>query len=289
MSAGARVRLDGVWFGPLCGATFFVEGGQTVVLSEHEVGAAWIQLTLGLASPRLGRVSVLDGDPRTRPDLRRRVVGLAATEHLPPAASVVGALATLLRLRGSSTRAEAALEALSLDPLAHAAPEDLGPGERRGVALALALADERAEVLLLFEPLSDVAGADRGAIRAGMARARERGATIVVATGDTGTALSLGGERMLLGARPLPGADPPALAWYVECDDAAVLARALLVTHPELRVAVSERGLTVRSEALDVPRAVLGAVRETGARFRALGPLSPPVSVLLAETRRGGA
>ncbi|HEV8247383.1 MAG TPA: hypothetical protein VGP93_16505, partial [Polyangiaceae bacterium] len=85
---------------------------------------------------------------------RRRVAALRAIETLPPAISVQSALQAVLSARGLAMNADELLGAWDLAPVRARRPSEISRAELRSVSLALALSDERASVLALYEPLA---------------------------------------------------------------------------------------------------------------------------------------
>ena len=149
----------------------------------------------GLLEPAAGKLRVLG---EAMPGARSRVAYVlqttAVAEHLPVTVGEVVAMARYPRLgllrRPSTADRQAvtdAVERLELGDLLRRQVGELSGGQRQRVFVAQGLA-QRAELLLLDEPVSglDLASADR--IRAVVAEERAAGRTVVVATHDLGEA-----------------------------------------------------------------------------------------------------
>ncbi|RME57863.1 MAG: metal ABC transporter ATP-binding protein, partial [Caldilineae bacterium] len=105
-------------------------------------------------------------------------------------------------------RVQEALEEVGLAELTDRQIGELSGGQQQRVFLARALAQE-AELLLLDEPLTGLDAPSQNAIRNILARLRERGIGIIVATHDLNQAAQLY-ERVLLLNRRLLADGPPA-------------------------------------------------------------------------------
>lgn len=286
-----RAVLHAAAWGALRSADLDLAPGRYVVLS-NEPGTlqAFTALLSGREAPRSGNV-LLDGQPpASTPALRRRIAAVFEDENLPPAATVLRAVEEALSLRGDATSlARAVLAAAELEHLAELRPAALAERDLRALALALALAHDRAELFVLHEPLS--CSFPRRALLEALERHTLRGATIVATTASSADASTLGGEwlcielgRLRVSAPPRLGAGP----WQrvvVACSDAAALARAL---HDSPRGLAIELGVepgtvNVTGIALDVTvHEVIRLARERELEISRIEPLAPPVEALLA-------
>jgi ABC-type thiamine transport system ATPase subunit len=153
----------------------------------------------GAVTPTRG-VVLVDGAPlATTPDARRRVASLLDAEALPFARDVDAAVARALAARGDAQQPHDVLAPLGLDTWSRRAPSELDRDELRSVALALALSHERADVLVLYEPLAPSASPAAG-VEAAVRRCVERGAVVVVATASRAGALRWGGPHCAVDA-----------------------------------------------------------------------------------------
>jgi energy-coupling factor transport system ATP-binding protein len=163
-----RPVLDGV---DLAGRS-----GEVVVLSGPNGGGktTLLRLIAGSLAPhggdvwrRPGRVAYLPQNPTVllhRPTVRAEV-------------------SFTLERSGETGRPEKILEELGLLPVADRYPRDLSSGERQRAALAAVLPGNPA-LVLLDEPTRGIDASARGALVALVARLRDRGASVVLATHD---------------------------------------------------------------------------------------------------------
>jgi ABC-type nitrate/sulfonate/bicarbonate transport system ATPase subunit len=286
-----RVVLQSAALGALRGADLDLAPGRYVVLS-NEPGTleALLALLSGREPPRSGRV-LLDGNaPARTPSLRRRIAAVFEDESLPPAATTLGAVERALALRGqASSLARAALAGAELAHLSDVNPGALAERDVRAVALALALAHDGAELLLLHEPLTTAF--PRRALLEALEQRTLQGATIIVTTASSADAVTLGGEWLCVELGRLRAAAPPRLGvgpWQrvvVACSNAAELARALHDSPLGLAVelGVEPGTVNVTGSALDVTvRELIALSRARGLELTRIEPVAPPVEALLA-------
>jgi energy-coupling factor transport system ATP-binding protein len=170
VSAGfdGRLVLDGV---DLAGRS-----GEIVVLSGPNGGGKTTLLRL-----IAGSLAPLNGDVWRRPG---RVAYLPQNPtvllHRPTVRSEVS---FTLERSGEAGRPEKILEELGLMAVADRYPRDLSSGERQRAALAAVLPGSPA-LVLLDEPTRGIDSTARGALVALVARLRDRGASVVLATHD---------------------------------------------------------------------------------------------------------
>jgi len=141
-----------------------------------------LRCAVGHLRPTSGTLRVLDGGPGD-PSVRSAVGYLPADPHLEPRLRVSALLDLYTRLRGVEERARVAplCERLHLDVRRLAG--DLSTGNRRKVALVLALA-HRPRLLLLDEPTSGLDPGARSEVEALVREAAERGAGVVYSSHD---------------------------------------------------------------------------------------------------------
>jgi energy-coupling factor transporter ATP-binding protein EcfA2 len=165
--AGRRV-LDGI---DLAGRV-----GEIVVLTGPNGGGktTLLRLIAGSLTPlagnvwrRPGRVAYLPQNP-------------TVLLHLP---TVRDEVSFTLERSGELEQPETILEELGLLPVADRYPRDLSCGERQRAALAAVLGG-RPACVLLDEPTRGIDSSARGALVALVARLRDRGASVVLATHD---------------------------------------------------------------------------------------------------------
>jgi energy-coupling factor transport system ATP-binding protein len=165
---GGRTVLDGV---DLAG-----RAGEVVVLSGPNGGGKTTLLRLiagslapvaGSAWRRAGRVAYLPQNP-------------TVLLHLPTVRSEVS---FTLERSGEPDQPNTILGELGLLPVADRYPRDLSCGERQRAALAAVLPGSPS-LVLLDEPTRGIDSSARGALIALVARLRDRGASVVMATHD---------------------------------------------------------------------------------------------------------
>lgn len=288
-----RAQLQAAALGQLRSADVELSPGRYVVLSsERGPLLDLVTVLAGQEPPRRGR-ALLDGvAPFARPETRRKIAALLAEEALPLAKTVELSVAKALSARGgSAATANDVLAAAGLARLADLSPGALGPRETRSVALALALAHETAELLLLHEPLATLMPAS--IVLARLDQRSANGAIVLSATTSAADATTLGGRWLCIelgrlsalpGPTPRLGAGP----WQqvlVETRDARTLAR-LLHDSPHglsTELDASADSLKVIGPALDVTvKALISIAREHQLELRRIEPAVPPVEALLA-------
>jgi ABC-type Mn2+/Zn2+ transport system ATPase subunit len=170
-------------------------GASVALLGPNGAGkSTLLEAAVGLVRPRAGSIETA---------ARRRDAGAVALvpQHLAVEAAFPATTADVVRMgrygdlgplrrfgdRDRELVAEA-LAALDIEPLADRRFGDLSGGERQRALLAQAVAQD-AELLLLDEPLTGIDAPTRESIRSLLARWREEGRTVIVATHDLETAM----------------------------------------------------------------------------------------------------
>ena len=188
-SFGAERALDGL--------TLDVGEGEIVaLLGPNGAGkTTTVRLLNGVLRPDAGRASVLGLDPAiSGPALRRRTGVLTETAGLDDRLTARENLVLIARIRempavAAGRRADELLERLDMGRWADRQVQGFSTGQRKRVALALALLHDP-EVLFLDEPTSGLdPAASRDVIELIASLARERRRTVLVCThflGDAG-------------------------------------------------------------------------------------------------------
>lgn len=166
---GGRPVLDGVTLagnrGEVLALTGPNGGGKTTLL---RLIAGTLRPLAGSVERRPGRIAYLPQNP-------------AALLHRP---SVRSEVELTLERAADDERADVILNALGLQSVAGRYPRDLSTGERQRAALAAVLPG-RPSIVLLDEPTRGMDVAARQALIHLMARLRDAGSSIVLATHDT--------------------------------------------------------------------------------------------------------
>ena len=287
-----RAQLSAAAWGRLRSADLDLAPGRYVVLgNEREPQVAFVAVLSGTEQPKRGLV-LLDGrSPSASPETRRQVAALLGEEALPPAKTVLDSVAKALAARGGSTSGATGLLAdAGLEPLAKVAPGRLAPRETRSVALALALAHDRAELFALHEPLTTLVAA--AFVVARLDQHTTRGALIVTCTTSPADASVLGGQWLSLEQGRLRAAERTTVRlgvgpWQrvlVTTPDARTLSQLLLDSpHGLSTELVAPDALSIVGPALDTTvQALLELARHHGLELRRIEAAVPPVEALLA-------
>lgn len=157
------------------------EGGVHGLLGPAGSGRTTLLRTLlGLLRPDAGTIRLLDGDPREDSvRLHRRLAYVPGDVALWPDLSGGEVIDLLSRLRGRPTadRRDELVERFGLDPTRKA--RTYSPEERQKTLLVSAFADDT-ELLLLDEPSRHLDERAEAVLRDCVARARERGTTVLL-------------------------------------------------------------------------------------------------------------
>jgi ABC-2 type transport system ATP-binding protein len=176
-SYGDVVAVDGISFEVKRGEIFGLLGpngaGKTSTLESLE----------GLRAPDGGLLRVAGVDPSSDPRKLRNVIGVQLqTSGLPESITVDEAMRFFSAYHGVDPRMDL-MDRLGLEEKRSAQYHQLSTGQKRRLALALALAHEPA-VLFLDEPTAGLDVATRVELHNMMRELREAGTTILLATHD---------------------------------------------------------------------------------------------------------
>jgi ABC-2 type transport system ATP-binding protein len=174
---GEVIAVDGISFEVKRGEIYGLLGpngaGKTSTLETLE----------GLRAPDRGTLRVAGVDPSSEPRKLRNVIGVQLqTSGLPESITVDEAMRFFSAYHGVDPRVDL-LERLGLAEKRNAQYHQLSTGQKRRLALALALAHEP-EVLFLDEPTAGLDVASRVELHNLMREQREAGKTILLATHD---------------------------------------------------------------------------------------------------------
>ncbi len=291
------LEMSGVIEGALTGAELSLDAGVHAVLGAATDGTGeLVAIASGMRRPRRGQVRVAGRDPRTNPDTRRHIASLLAEERLIPAPTVAGSVARALKLLGQqATAASDVLTLAGLGSWAERRPDALDAGERRSVALAIALAERQVSLAVLYEPLSDVPGIARQVVLDAVGRLAESGACVLCATASARDAGELSSSLLLLDRGRFVRRPPPPLSvelapgtaadFLVQSDDprrlAAELARDDTVAGIEWNEQQSPSEIRVRgADAARVALAISRTAVTHSIRVHAISATLPDMDVV---------
>jgi len=153
----------------------------------------------GARRPLKGKVTVAGHEPFSTASIRARIGALGPEPRLPPAPTVGAAIRLALEARGEvRDRGGAVLDPLGLSSLHARRPGSLGFAEARAVELALALTTPAPLLIVLHEPLADVAVAQMAAIPRRLHEVAAAGACVVAMTSSPADARALEGRILVL-------------------------------------------------------------------------------------------
>jgi len=252
-----------------------LEPGLHTVWGEPAAGTErLILLASGALAPRRGKVTLAGASPHRSPSSRRTIASLWPVESLLPGSSVEQSLALALELREAKQTPREVLEPARLVHWLARRCEHLDDHERRGIALALALSHSAPRLVALFEPLSRVAGLSRQWVLDRICELAAAGAIVLVTSASRSDARALGGgqlalQRGRLSPNPTLFWTPERVTFYVEVDLPREVTSRLL-TDPRIHDAQVQGGGLWATGATreEVSLAVLGALRDTGAKAR---------------------
>lgn len=271
---------------------------------------ALAEVLTGTRAPLRGRVLVSGRFPARSYEARRRIGSLLGEPSLPDARTVEASIALALEARGEvGTPAARVLEPFGLGNLAQREPRSLSYAETRAVELSLALSTKSPALVVLYEPLADVAINLLGLVRERIREIARAGACVVLITSSPADARALADRTFVLhkglilgeddAAQPLPGGEPAVVAWVRPADDPSSLApvRALsrlLADRAEVRAVSWNEGpagtqraaeLRIVGEDLDAcALALVDAAAEASVVIEAIAPASPGITQVRAAT-----
>ena len=300
--AGPRGRARGT----LNGISFSLPTGVFAFVGAPEDGTiALVDVLSGARAPSRGHVQVVGASPERSSRLRARMGVLSPEPSLPSARSVAELVTTALAARGQTLRATDVLASFGLDYLASRLPQSLSFAETRAVELALALSTPSPTLVVLYEPLVDVAINLLGVVRERIQQLANEGACVVVTTSSPTDARSLSDEIFVLQRGSvirdvsIVAAQnvPMLIAWVRPTDPSQGLApiRRLaqaLADRPEVSSVAwsdaagqSAQAAELRLSGSDLDAAALAladAATEVGAVVEAITPASPGLTRLRA-------
>lgn len=318
MSTDARVpllRLDRVHArdaaapggkarGSITETTALVGAGVHAFLGAPEDGLiALVDVLTGQRRPTRGQVRVVGVDPASTPSIRARIGALGPEPRLPPAPTVGAAVRLALQARGERVpRIDAVLDPFGLGALHARPPRTLSFAESRAVELALALTTPAPLLIVLYEPLADVALPAPERVRLLLRDLARAGACVIVATSSPTDAQSLADQVYVLHqglvvrkvggeGHPLTLGDARLRAWIAPADLRPLAAE--LARNPALRAlswddAPTEAGvalLELRGETIEAcSAALIEAALTTGATIEAFAPTAPDLHEVRAAT-----
>lgn len=285
--------------------------GAHAFLGTPEDGLlALAEVLTGARPPLRGEVRVVGEGPATTPSIRARIGVLAPEPRLPPAPTVGDAVRIALRARGEQGhRIDAVLDPFGLGALHARRPRTLSVAEARAVELSLALTTPAPLLLVLHEPLADIALPEPERVRAHLGDLARAGACIVITTASPADAHALAnrvfvlhrglvvrettgeGNRLALGeARLRAFIAPPSSA---EQGDVRALAAALSA-HPELCAlswedapahAPAFASIELAADTLEAcANALVSAAIVANATIEAYAPVTPDLAEVRATT-----
>ncbi len=186
--------------GAITALTLALGPGIHTFLGAPEDGTlALFDALTGARRPLSGKVTLAGQNPFSTAYIRARIGALAPEPRLPPAPTVGAAIRLALAARGEgSHRFDAVLDPLGLSGLHARRPGSLGFAEVRAVELALALTTPAPLLIVLHEPLADVAVPQIAAIPRRLRELAAAGACVVAATSSPADARALEGRILVL-------------------------------------------------------------------------------------------
>jgi ABC-2 type transport system ATP-binding protein len=256
------------------GVSFAIEKGEVFgLLGPNGAGkTTTLECLEGLRRPDGGRMDILGVDPSREARKLRNLIGVQLqTSALPPEMRVDEAMEFFCAYHDVAPRLDL-LQRLGLDEKVHSQYRTLSTGQQRRLALALAMA-HRPPVLILDEPTAGLDVGSRVELHALIAKAKDEGTTVILATHDMAEA-----EKM--------------------ADRVAILLRGTIVAEGTPReLTAAGAGLTkvsVRSEQsvlsgpeTDLPNVERRAVHEDYAIFFSTDPGSTVAAILESIRSQG--
>jgi ABC-2 type transport system ATP-binding protein len=304
--AGPRRRARGT----LNAVSFSLRTGVFAFVGSPEDGTfALVDVLTGARAPSRGRVLITGVSPERSGRLRARMGFLSPEPVLPAGRTVSDVVDSALQARGQTrTPHLEVLDPLGLAHLARRDPRSLSFLETRAVELAIALSTPSPVLVVLHEPLADVAINLLGLVRERIRLLAASGACVVITTSSPADARALADDVFVLhrgaiasetaATDVVPGSVSPLLVAWVRPMEPADglapvrrLARAL-ATHPEISSVAwndpstgSSQASELRLSGTDIDACALAladAATEVGAIIEAILPASPSLTRLRA-------
>lgn len=304
-TAGPRGRARG----SLTGVSFSLGTGVTAFVGAPEDGTlALVNVLSGAQAPSRGSILIAGAHPERSPAVRTRI-GVLSPEPALPAAKTVAELVSMALLARGQTQTSPAevLQSLGLDRLLPRNPRSLSFAETRAVELALALSTPAPLLVVLHEPMSDLAVNLMGVVREQVRRLAEAGACVAITTSSPADARALADEIYTLHRgsvfrderlyQTVPRGTPLLVAWVRPAEQGEGLApiRRLaraLSGRPEVTAvawndesASTSQAAEIRLSGLDLDACALAladAATEVGAIVEAIAPSTPGFTRLRA-------
>ncbi len=186
--------------GALTALTLVLGPGLHTFLGAPEDGTlALFDVLSGARKPLKGKVTLGGSDPFSTAYIRARIGALTPEPGLPPAPTVGAAIRLALDARGEGgATVGAVLDPLDLGSLHARRPGSLSFAEVRAVELALALTTPAPLLILLHEPLADVAVPQVGLLPRLLRELAAAGACVIATTSSPADARALEGRILVL-------------------------------------------------------------------------------------------
>lgn len=311
-AAGPRGRARG----SLNAVSFSLGTGVTAFVGAPEDGTlALVDVLSGSRAPSRGRILVVGASPERSFAVRTRIGVLSPEPALPAAKTVSALVSTALEARGQTRTTPAEiLKSLGLEHLLARNPRSLSFAETRAVELALALSTPSPLLVILHEPMSDLAINLMGVVREHIRHVAEAGACVAIITSSPADARALADDVYTLhrgsvfrderAHQALPRGAPLLVAWVrpAEQEDGLTpirrLARAL-ASRPEVtsvtwndEATSTAQAAEIRLSGVDLDACALAlsdAATEVGAIVEAIAPASAGFTRLRAAAEASDA
>ena len=186
--------------GAVSAVSLALGAGIHAVLGAPEDGTlALFDAITGARPPQRGRVFVAGRDPGRTSYVRARIGALSPEPRLPSAPTVRAAVRLAMRARGESgDRFDAVIDPFGLSHLHARSPRSLAFAEERALELALALSTPAPVLVVLHEPLADIALARPEILAQRLRDLARLGACVVITTSSPSDAQALADRVIVL-------------------------------------------------------------------------------------------